>query len=118
MRDFTSDAPAWPQGRERLVPSVFETYLPYAVALQLEERWTQAFAGALDRGELTQPDWYLTPASPLYLGLWSSGGFSSSIGQVTAGFAATTTVAASTGGGSGYTPSVGGGAGGGGGGGW
>lgn len=118
LRDVTSDEPAWPQGRDRLVPSVFEAYLPYAVALQLEERWTQAFAGALDRGELTQPDWYLTPASPLYLGLWSSGAFSSSIGQVTAGFAATTTVAASTGGGSGYTPSVGGGAGGGGGGGW
>ena len=118
LRDVTSDAPSWPQGRERLVPSVFETYLPYAVALQLEERWTQAFAGALERGELTQPDWYLTPASPVYLGLWSSGAFSSSIGQVTAGFAATTTVAASTGGASGYSPSVGGGVGGGGGGGW
>lgn len=118
LRDVTSDAPAWPQGRERLVPSVFETYLPYAVALQLEERWTQAFAGALERGELTQPDWYLTPASPVYLGLWSSGAFSSSIGQVTAGFAATTTPPASTGGGSGYSPSVGGGVGGGGGGGW
>ncbi|GMA32002.1 hypothetical protein GCM10025875_19940 [Litorihabitans aurantiacus] len=118
LRDVSGDEPRWPQGRERLLPSVYETYLPYAVALRLEEDWTRVFAGAFERGELSQPGWYLTPAHPGYPFLFTPASFSSSLGQVTTDLG-TSSVALSTGSGGGsYSPSVGGGVSGGGGGSW
>lgn len=117
LNDVTADSPTWEQGRETLVPSIFERYLPYAVALGLEERWTGAFTEAVRRGELGQPDWYATPTNLTFLALWSSGGFSRSIGDLSSGVVSTATTAGTASGG-GYTGSVGGGAGGGGGGGW
>lgn len=117
LRDVTADQPTWEQGRESLVPDLFERYLPYAVALKLEERWTQAFTAAVQRGELQQPDWYLSPTNVAFYALWSSGSFSQSLGDLGSGIVSSATVAAASSGG-GMAGSAGAGASGGGGGGW
>ncbi|PWD50218.1 hypothetical protein C8046_05615 [Serinibacter arcticus] len=121
LTDVTSETPAWAAGSERLVPSVFEAYLPYAVALRLEQRWTDAFAGAVRRGELVQPVWFTSPAYLAYPGVWAMGDLGRSLGDLTSGVASATTVTAPGSGSSGgatWSGSVGGGVGGGGGGGW
>lgn len=100
----------------------FETLLPYAVALDVEKPWAQAFEAALRRAHPAdadptrnyQPGWYSG-------GTWSSGGFGSAmgatVGSVSSAFASA--VPASSGSsGFGGGGGSGGGGGGGGGGGW
>lgn len=46
-----------------MTPSLYETYLPYAMALGVEERWTAQFAPVFERMEREEgivytPDWY------------------------------------------------------------
>lgn len=42
---------------KRMPPDTFERYLPYAMALGVEHRWAQAFAGIVQ----TPPAWYVGP---------------------------------------------------------
>jgi uncharacterized membrane protein YgcG len=99
-------------------PQLFEAYLPFALALGVEQDWAEKFAGVLDavrgpRGRGYQPEWYS--------GDWDSSNFSRSIGSVSSnlGSAISSSVtppgSSSGGGGGGFS---GGGGGGGGGGGW
>ncbi|HEY7758173.1 MAG TPA: DUF2207 domain-containing protein [Burkholderiales bacterium] len=100
-------------GAPRKTPGLFEAYLPFALALGVEQRWSQKFAGVF----LTQghsPDWY-------HGDRWDAndlGGFSSSLSSSfdSAVSSASTAPGDSSGGGGGG--SSGGGGGGGGGGGW
>jgi uncharacterized membrane protein len=40
-------------------PELFERYLPYAVALDVENAWAKRFEGVLENAEtLTESDWY------------------------------------------------------------
>ena len=117
LKDVTADQPTWAEGRSGLVPDLFERYLPYAVALRLEERWTQAFTAAVQSGELRQPDWYLSPTNVAFYALWSSGTFSRSISDLGSGIASSAVTSVS-GSGGGMAGSAGAGASGGGGGGW
>lgn len=91
-------------------PALFEAYLPYAMALDVEEIWGERFAKVFDMPENRhyRPVWYHGDSgfSPMGLGSAISGGLSSA-------------VASSSGSsGSGGGGSSGGGGGGGGGGGW
>ncbi|HEU5135391.1 MAG TPA: DUF2207 domain-containing protein [Steroidobacteraceae bacterium] len=98
-----------------MTPHLFESYLPAALALEVEQRWAERFAGVLNvQAPNYTPAWYAGPG-------WNSrdlGGFSrdlgSSLGSAISS-AATAPGSSSGGGGSG---SSGGGGGGGGGGGW
>jgi uncharacterized membrane protein YgcG len=107
-------------------PEVFEKYLPYALALDVEQEWALKFAAVLAAataaGTAYQPDWYSGRAfSGVYTGAALSS-FTSSIGSSLSGAVASSSVAPgsssgfSSGGGGGG--SSGGGGGGGGGGGW
>ena len=42
---------------KRMPPDTFEKYLPYAMALGVEHRWAQAFAGIVQN----PPTWYSSP---------------------------------------------------------
>lgn len=96
----------------------FERYLPYALALDVEQQWAERFAATLAQaGQEPQdyrPDWYSGRN-------WSSsriGGFTSALGAgMTSAIAAASTPPGSSSG-SGGGGSSGGGGGGGGGGGW
>ncbi len=108
-------------------PEVFEKYLPYALALDVEQEWAEKFAAVLAAaaaaGQAYEPDWYSGRAftSGVYTGA-ALGSFTSSIGNSLSGAVASSSVAPgsssgfSSGGGGGG--SSGGGGGGGGGGGW
>jgi len=96
-------------------PELFEKYLPYAVALDSEQAWTQQFSAALENARQTigySPPWYSgTHVFPMDSFAQSfTGSFSSAI--------AASTSAPGTSSGSGGGGSSGGGGGGGGGGGW
>ncbi len=98
-------------------PELFERYLPYAFALDVEQQWcdrfTQVLAAAQAQGKEYRPDWYsghLTTA-----GL--AGGFSS-IGNSFSSAISSSAHAPGSSSGSGGGGSSGGGGGGGGGGGW
>jgi uncharacterized membrane protein YgcG len=107
-------------GAPRKTPALFESYLPFALALGVEQRWAEQFASV-----------FLTQA-PNYQPVWYGGGFEvSDIGGFSASFgksfesaissAATppgSSSGSSGGGGGGGGGSSGGGGGGGGGGGW
>jgi uncharacterized membrane protein YgcG len=99
-------------------PQLFEAFLPFALALGVEQQWAEKFAGVLGAirgrdGRGYQPDWYS--------GSWDSSRMSSNIGFVSSelGSAISSSVtppgSSSGGGGGGFS---GGGGGGGGGGGW
>jgi uncharacterized protein (TIGR04222 family) len=103
-----------------ITPALFEAYLPYALALDVEQRWAERFNNSLpaEQAAAYQPAWYH--------GHWNSGqGGIGNIGAATAavtGAVASSIAAAATppgsssgGGGGGFS---GGGGGGGGGGGW
>ena len=96
-------------------PELFEKYLPYAVALDCEQAWTQQFSAVLENARRTagySPTWY-SGGQPLGTAAFASsfgGSFSSAIA------AASSAPGTSSGGGGGG--SSGGGGGGGGGGGW
>ena len=72
----------YPKGR---CPELFEAYLPYALALGVEQKWGEQFADVLVKASTTgtayQPAWYSGPS-------WDNnhiGGFSSSLGSSFAG---------------------------------
>ncbi len=102
-------------------PELFEKYLPYALALDVEQKWSQQFAEVFKRaeeaGQPYSPGWYYGPS-------WSSSrptNFASSLaGTFATTIAASSSPPGSTSGGGGFSGggSSGGGGGGGGGGGW
>ncbi len=99
-------------------PELFERYLPFAMALDVEQQWAQRFEGVLARAEADgtyqRPGWYRGTS-------WSSGqlgAFSSAMGGALAGAVASSSHAPGSSSGMGGGGSSGGGGGGGGGGGW
>ena len=103
-------------------PELFEKFLPYAMALDVENAWAEKFEGVLSRAAATadgyQPGWYHGAA----WGALSASSFTSSLGSSfsSALSSASTPPGSSSGSssGSGGGGSSGGGGGGGGGGGW
>ena len=97
-------------------PELFEKYLPYALALDIEQQWAEQFsdilsaAAAGEGAAVYSPDWYSGTA----LSSMTTGGFASSLSSAIS--SASTTPGSSSGSGGGG--SSGGGGGGGGGGGW
>jgi len=100
-------------------PQLFEKYLPYALALDVEQQWSEQFAAILAEASAAgetggyHPSWYYGPA-------WSSlgaGDFAGNLGDAFAGAIASSSTAPGSSSGSGGGGSSGGG-GGGGGGGW
>jgi uncharacterized membrane protein len=99
----------------------FEALLPYAVALDVEKPWSDAFAGALRRAHPDDPNPMSHYRSGWSSGSWSSSNFSSavssSISDVSSALATSVPVSSGSSGFGGGGGS-GGGGGGGGGGGW
>lgn len=102
-----------------VTPELFDKYLPYAVALDVEQAWSTRFAAALERAGQApasySPGWYSGPSE------WSSlgpMGFTSALGSSLASATAAASSAPGSSSGSGGGGSSGGGGGGGGGGGW
>ena len=101
-----------------LTPELFEKYLPYAIALGVEQAWAQRFVAVFSRlnadsGHSYRPGWYQGSFNPYRPGSFAtslSSEFNSAISS-----AATPPGSSSGGGGGGFS---GGGGGGGGGGGW
>jgi uncharacterized membrane protein len=60
----------------RMPADTFEKFLPYAMALGVEQRWAKAFAGI----QQTPPAWYVGPSYP---GVWNPIMFTNSIGTMT-----------------------------------
>ena len=104
-----------PEGR---TPELFERFLPYALALGIEQKWAEQFddviAAANQGGETYQPSWY-------HGSNWNAhniGSFTSAVGgSLSSAIASSSTAPGSSSGFSGGGSS-GGGGGGGGGGGW
>jgi len=100
-------------------PALFEAYLPYAIALDLEQRWAERFApvfSALEArgGQSYRPLWYTGRHwSPLAMG-----GFASALGGALGSAISSASTAPGSSSGSGGGGFSGGGGGGGGGGGW
>ena len=99
-------------------PELFERYLPFALALGVEQKWAEKFAGVFARlggeqGVRYQPTWYHGNFNPRDLGGFTAGVGSSLNSAISS---ASTAPGSSSGGGGGG--SSGGGGGGGGGGGW
>ena len=98
-------------------PELFERYLPYAVALGVENRWADRFAGVLAVAAAqghSGMTWYSGNRSP-----WSDpSGFANTIGSSLASTISSASTAPGSRSGSGGGGSSGGGGGGGGGGGW
>ncbi|GAB4347179.1 MAG: DUF2207 domain-containing protein [Gammaproteobacteria bacterium] len=99
-------------------PELFERYLPYALALDVEQQWAERFAGLFHRleqeGAAYRPGWYRGSH-------WNSAdlsGFSSAVGSSLGSAIASSSTAPGSSSGSGGGGSSGGGGGGGGGGGW
>jgi uncharacterized membrane protein YgcG len=100
-------------------PQLFEMYLPYALALGVEQQWSEQFADVLAqasaRGTTYSPSWYSGTS-------WSTlgaTGFASSLGSsFSSAISSSSTAPGSRSGGGGGGGSSGGGGGGGGGGGW
>ncbi|KMY67173.1 hypothetical protein AAU61_13060 [Desulfocarbo indianensis] len=97
-------------------PELFERYLPYALALGMEQEWSEQFSGVLEKagGEPYHPSWY---AGRSFSGHDYSR-FASSLGGSLAGAISSSSTAPGSSSGSGGGGSSGGGGGGGGGGGW
>jgi len=100
----------------------FEALLPYAVALDVEKPWSDAFASALRRAHPDDPDPMSHYRSGWSSGSWSSSNFSSSVSSSIAGvssaLASAVPVSSGSSGFSGGGGGSGGGGEGGGGGGW
>ena len=99
-------------------PEIFEKYLPYAIALGVENRWADRFRGVLAaasaQGGQTGFAWYSGSHSP-----WNDAdGFVSDVGSSLASSVSSASTAPGSSSGSGGGGSSGGGGGGGGGGGW
>jgi uncharacterized membrane protein len=101
-------------------PELFERYLPYALALDLEQAWSEQFsdilsAAAAEKGGAGySPIWYSGTA----FSALSAGDFASSLGGSFSDAISSSSTAPGSGSGSGGGGSSGGGGGGGGGGGW
>lgn len=100
-------------------PELFEQFLPYALALDVEQQWAEKFTDVLAKagegGAAYSPAWYSGSSS------WSdvgSGGFVSSVGDSLSGAISSSSTAPGSSSGGGGGGSSGGGGGGGGGGGW
>lgn len=98
-------------------PELFERYLPYAIALGVENRWAERFAGILAAAAAQGRSgmaWYSGSHSP-----WTdTDGFANSVGSSLASTISSASTAPGSSSGSGGGGSSGGGGGGGGGGGW
>ncbi|NTU42196.1 MAG: DUF2207 domain-containing protein, partial [Nitrospirales bacterium] len=94
-------------------PELFEKYLPYALALDVEQEWAEQFAGILE-GAQYQPSWYSGRAWDVH----DTSGFGSSLGSSFSSAIASSSTAPGSSSGGGGGGSSGGGGGGGGGGGW
>jgi len=99
-------------------PALFERYLPFAIALEVENRWADKFrsvlAAAASAGQAQTMGWYSGGRDP-----WSDpGGFARDVGSTLSSSIASASTAPGSSGGSGGGGSSGGGGGGGGGGGW
>jgi len=99
-------------------PELFERFLPFAMALDVEQQWGERFEGILARaqadGSYRQPGWY-------HGSHWSSAGlgtFGAAMGGALSGAIASSSQAPGSSSGMGGGGSSGGGGGGGGGGGW
>jgi uncharacterized membrane protein YgcG len=99
-------------------PKLFEAYLPYALALDVESQWTEQFSDVLARAGESQggysPGWY-------HASNWTgfnAGSFTSSIGSSLSSAISSASTPPGSSSGSGGGGSSGGGGGGGGGGGW
>ena len=98
---------------------LFERFLPYAIALEVENRWADRFSAMLAAASAAQGSsagfaWYSGSSSP-----WTdTGGFVSSIGDSLSSAVSSASTAPGSSSGSGGGGSSGGGGGGGGGGGW
>jgi uncharacterized membrane protein YgcG len=105
----------YPAGR---TPDQFEKYLPYAIALGVEQQWTEQFADVLARAAQADGAGY----RPLwYSGSWDSsriGNFAGAVGSSLSGAISSSASAPGSSSGSGGGGSSGGGGGGGGGGAW
>ncbi|MGA8259522.1 MAG: DUF2207 domain-containing protein [Arenicellales bacterium] len=101
-----------------LTPQHFEKLLPYALALGVDQRWSEQFAAHLaSQGRSAaqyQPVWYRGAGWPGF----STGGFSSSLGASLSSAVSASSTAPGSSSGFGGGGSSGGGGGGGGGGGW
>jgi uncharacterized membrane protein len=99
-------------------PELFERYLPYALALDVEEVWGEKFSEVIARaqrdGSYRQPNWY----HGTHWRSQSVGSFASSLGSTLASTVSSSSTAPGSSSGSGGGGSSGGGGGGGGGGGW
>lgn len=99
-------------------PELFEAFLPFALALNVEQRWTERFAGLfanLSQGEREyHPGWY----HGQHWQHGNLGGFTSSLGSSLSSAVSSSSTAPGSSSGSGGGGSSGGGGGGGGGGGW
>jgi uncharacterized membrane protein YgcG len=101
-------------------PELFERYLPYAIALKVENDWASRFtavlaaAAASGQGQGQAMHWYSGSSDP-----WSDpGNFADSVGDSLSSTISSASAAPGSSGGSGGGGSSGGGGGGGGGGGW
>jgi len=97
-------------------PETFEKYLPYALALDVEQQWAEQFSTALSRAaaEGYQPAWYHGTS----LGMFTADTFAGSLSGAFADAVSSSSAAPGSSSGSGGGGSSGGGGGGGGGGGW
>ncbi len=99
-------------------PELFERFLPYALALDVEQHWMERFAGHFmlleERGEHYQPAWYHGNNWRVH----DLGSFGDSLGSSLGSAVGTSSSAPGSSSGSGGGGSSGGGGGGGGGGGW
>jgi uncharacterized membrane protein len=98
-------------------PEIFERYLPYAIALGVENRWAERFAGVLAAAAASGQQgflWYSGSSSP-----WDNPtGFADRVGSSLSSTISSASTAPGSSSGSGGGGSSGGGGGGGGGGGW
>jgi uncharacterized membrane protein YgcG len=99
-------------------PELFERYLPYALALDVEEVWGDKFSDVIAKaqrdGSYDQPNWYRGSHWRSH----STGSFASSLGSTLSSTVSASSTAPGSSSGSGGGGSSGGGGGGGGGGGW
>ena len=98
--------------------TTYEKYLPYAIALDLESKWSQTFADEISEHQLdtdvNKAGWYMGGSSMAFSSSSFASGFSSSFSSAIS--SSSSAPGSSSGGGGGG--SSGGGGGGGGGGGW
>jgi uncharacterized membrane protein len=98
-------------------PALFERYLPYAIALGVENRWADRFSGVL-AAAATQGQQGFSWYSGSHNAWDDPGGFAENVGSALASSISSASTAPGSSSGSGAGGSSGGGGGGGGGGGW